>query len=501
MVSDVHPVIQFVTAPSTDAELLLDLNADDPFYVGADGFSLGGPAFEPNPNGVGAEYTYRTITVPLHIEGTSGMAYTGLGALSRVLVLPSTWLRFQESPNDDPVFARVYASEPQELDWENVYTEEFNGEPLNLEAGQSLYTLSLTLPADPFLLGLREDVVSTVLVYNDPEHGGNAGFLDIPDIKGDYPAPCVIWGPSAGFAEAKAPWIASEPVDSIDPPDTVLYVQAEDFDLVNESTLVDNDPLYSGSGDNAVLVTLGHEDDGGGGTAAAALGRRMNNGDLPGFPRPGAYRVYARCSADIDGDSTVAVPDIDVRVGVGNHSSNARFGPTVRIASNNMTALDLGVVQIGPAGLQGFGYDGAPTGYHPRLFVDVGTPDPEDWEFDDPPKAPYLVTFDYFRLVPVDYTFGRVATDPPNVPADTWTVLDGPNGQAYLIDTDDPFDGEAKVVQTSEVPIPRGGFPLLYPETGSTRLHFQRPAGSVAASQQLSVSYWPRYVHPRPVGG
>lgn len=188
-----YPNLRLVTGPSEDATVLFDLCDEDaaaPRWVLADGFSLGAPELEGDPDAVDPLYGPRTIEATLEVQGTKSEALGLLSNLARVLVtgytgsfVPGLWLRVEVEPELAPIWFRLLRPDLAALSWENIYTRE--GAPADR------WAVDLDLPAEAFGYGTQE-TIATEIVGNDPTAASDGCRFDLPAIKGDSPAPLRV---------------------------------------------------------------------------------------------------------------------------------------------------------------------------------------------------------------------------------------------------------------------------------------------------------------------
>jgi hypothetical protein len=205
-----YPLVRFVDAPDPAAVIRFDFNAagtwaDDETWPEHDGFSLGAPAFEGDPDAYGVEYGYRELGFNLLVDGSATLAARTMGRLSRELQRRDNWLLFQLSAESDPVWFKTYRSQPGELSLEHVYVED----------ASNLYGISVSLAADPFAYGERV-TLPAVSISNDPIAAGNPMRYELPPIVGDAPAPLrVAVTPSAAAALSSGTMLLA--VNSLEP--------------------------------------------------------------------------------------------------------------------------------------------------------------------------------------------------------------------------------------------------------------------------------------------
>lgn len=191
-----YPLCKFVDAPNVGAAVLFDFNlgswATGDTWLMHDGFSLGAPTLEGDPDAYGVQYGFRTLSFAIVLEATYADAAKVSAQLARVLVAKrSTWLLFQLTPLAAPVWFKTYRTTPEVITFDYVSNVG--------DTGKSLWGLAVTLAADPFAYGAQVNLPA-VTVVNNPFTAGGCYFTT-PTILGDAPAPAVVQvSPSAATA-------------------------------------------------------------------------------------------------------------------------------------------------------------------------------------------------------------------------------------------------------------------------------------------------------------
>lgn len=185
----VYPLLKFVAAPSLDAAVRLDLNEDSRhsgirLWPGKNGWTIGNPTMEGDPDGIGVEYGPRTLSFTLNVEGAKPLALAKHSAVARELLRDGNWLLFQLSPTTAPVWFHTYRTQPGELSFEHVTSG----------GGLDRWRIAMTLTAEPFAVGARV-VLDPVTIRNNPAATGG-GVLParvvLPEILGDAPTPLRV---------------------------------------------------------------------------------------------------------------------------------------------------------------------------------------------------------------------------------------------------------------------------------------------------------------------
>jgi hypothetical protein len=457
-------VVQLVNEPTASATVLIDLNNGAPWQTTQDDdFSLGVPALDTVPNSYAAQYGYRgNLAIPLLIQGTNTTAAAALQTLARIMQRPNVWLHFKHSSASESMYLRLYQSAPAELGWHEVW---------EATDTTSFWKLTLTGTADPYLIGVRHDLVVQASVTNNPITGC---YLDVNGVKGDAPTDALLWSDSTGnplfVASAAIPmadWVGVEPAPA---GAGAYYAQAE-----TGTVLQANSANYSGTGSNNTKITFTNPD----------LIARISDIPLPTTMPAGLYRVI------VTGAGGTVAGTLSAKLAVSSVSGWDHFTPTVTatVAGADF-GLDLGVVAIGGPRAQTVGYaDTArlPMAMDCTLYMG-GVPETTGV------PAWYV---DTIKLIPADWSIYGAGFRAPN----GRTLLDGPNGREVFFNgtTATPFVTGAKTYPMSPHSEVRGGIPKLWP--GNNRLHFGRLNAVLADTATVSVSYYPRYTFLRPAGG
>lgn len=188
MITDGYPLVRFVDAPSADANIRFDFNeagvwADDDIWVRHPDFSIGAPGIEGDPDTEGVQYTLRTLTFNIFVEGSKTNALARLSALSREILRRENWLMFQLSELTPPIFFLTYRTGPEALDFENVLDVD--------DAVSNLWGLGVTLDADSFAYGERI-TLDPISVVNSPADATHPFWFSLPEITGDAPVPLRV---------------------------------------------------------------------------------------------------------------------------------------------------------------------------------------------------------------------------------------------------------------------------------------------------------------------
>src|SRR5690606_37130029 len=190
-----YPKIRFVDAPEASAVVRFDFNADDPgadaaTAVLADDFSLGAPTLRGEPGESGRFYDPRQMSLPVQVHGSKVLALKVQQRLAREVLRPDNWLMVQLNADTEPVWLRTFQSQPNPLNFDLVFVEGYN------DAREDHWRIPLTLDAEPFAVG-SEVTLDLGTVLNNPTLASGGSVIELPEIKGDAPAPLNVLVSSA----------------------------------------------------------------------------------------------------------------------------------------------------------------------------------------------------------------------------------------------------------------------------------------------------------------
>ncbi len=185
-----YPKIRFVDAPEANAVVRFDFNADDPgadaaTAVLADDFSLGAPTLRGEPGESGRFYDPRQMSLPVQVHGSKVLALKVQQRLAREVLRPDNWLMVQLNADTEPVWLRTFQSQPNPLNFDLVFVESYN------DAREDHWRIPLTLDAEPFAVG-SEVTLDLGTVLNNPTLASGGSVIELPEIKGDAPAPLNV---------------------------------------------------------------------------------------------------------------------------------------------------------------------------------------------------------------------------------------------------------------------------------------------------------------------
>lgn len=178
-----YPLVRLVSGPTPDAEILLDLSDMDapaPRAPESEGWSIGYPEIQGDPDALFVQYGLRFLEHVLQVRGTKAQALAFQSQLGRRLMRDSGWLYFKLAAGTDPVWFELKRAQAADLSFDGVYVNA-DGSESNLK---DHWGISLNLPAEPFALGERRSL-GTFTVTNDPTTGQR---IVLPEIEGDAPA-------------------------------------------------------------------------------------------------------------------------------------------------------------------------------------------------------------------------------------------------------------------------------------------------------------------------
>lgn len=183
---DPYPLVRFVDAPDPDAVVRFDFNtagewADQKVWPGHDGWTLGSPVREGDPDSYNTDWGFRRASFNLIVEGTKQTAARVMSQLSRELLRRDNWLLFQLSEFSPPVWLHTYRStEPGPLDFTRVVNRR--------DDKADRWGIPVQIDADAFLYGERV-TIDPITVVNSPADPDHPMWFDLPEILGDAPVP------------------------------------------------------------------------------------------------------------------------------------------------------------------------------------------------------------------------------------------------------------------------------------------------------------------------
>ncbi|WP_193613166.1 hypothetical protein [Nocardioides lijunqiniae] len=473
-----YPVLRFVAAPSPDAAVRLDLHAYTA-YTGVriwpvkNGWSIGTPAMEGEPDGVGVEYGPRTLGFDLRVEGSKVHALAKHSQIAREILRDGNWLLFQLSASTEPVWFHTYRTEPGELSFEHVTSR----------GDADRWGIGMKLTAEPFALGKRV-VMPPVTITNDPTAGPHRMSCLLPEILGDAPSPVRIQADfTTTLDQHDIEWTIAPVPDDYEP--LVWPIGVGDTFTAGTDT-GPGTPGAAFAGESYRPVTFDTDED---------LVTRLY-GPAPGPVPPGRYRIHLRVGRTHQ-DSTY-----ELRLGRHNgvFGDDASGADTVTLhpsttgagGATDATWVELGTMSF-PANLTEIDLVGF--NFTPSIALQIGrTAGTGD------------LNLDCMVLVPVDIqgTEGVATTLTSEFAgfgpqaADSYSVWDG-DVEAYT-----RMNGFG-VIDSGLQPVNRGGFPTVHPgvtnalhlitQTRTTRGFFDTTNGdSRTTTTDVTLSYHPRHL-------
>lgn len=390
---------------------------------------------------------------------TADSQATSLQQLQWELDRPGNLLRWQPHGATFPVFFRTIRSA----------TGTILGHP---GANQAPYReIDVELLAEPFAYGLKQ-TISTATVSNNPAAGSNGCFMDITGVKGDVETPLIIRTSTTNI-------VGSNDNESLfavrrrgTPSNAPFLLQAESMTVSTDTTTQANDAAFSGAGNNYTRTTFATQ---------PGLTTRLATTHPAGASQDyrGTYRVFARVRKTVSGDT------VNVQLTWGGTLGTVTNDLVTLPAGTTIHHVDLGLMSMPPGpdpvtdGLSGTAL--SVTGVHVRFRAEraVGTG--------------AQVDLDYLLFVPADDRLCVVK----------WGTLSGSDSCTVDGTRDMVYGTVSGAVNNVNIAQVEGGFPMVTPNQ-TNRLYFVRQvrAGAITdtigGTNDLDVSYFPRYLYLRP---
>jgi len=395
-------------------------------------------------------------------------ANTAIAALLRELDRDSNLLMWQDAGAGHPVFFETIRTQPDAVDISN--------------AGVGIWEIQVALQAKPFALGLRQ-TLGPYTVNNDPAAASNGLFFDVTGVLGDVPVPAVIEDDSGlrGFLLLAARQHGT-------PADHTFFLQAESATLGGDLTNPGGGPdaAMSGTGTNNFVRTAFAGTAGNFGPTWDLS--TTHNTTAKKLALAGTYRLIAVVRrSDITSVITIQ----------GTVAGVAGKVLTLPLTTDRMM-VDLGVFTYQDLVTPGHSVP-APADAASTVAVNAART-----------SGTGTLDYDFFALIPADEQTLMWSNALATITSDV--LIDSVNERILLYpDGGNPFDGTAPMRSRDAVNA-SGSFPLLVP--GQTNRFYvltsSYSGGSVGAgqltlamdkttSEVLTVHYWPRYLHVRPV--
>lgn len=449
---------QFVDQPVTTPAILLDMNdKSDYALVNLDEtFDISPPVLQKSVSRnnltdggflTAASYPNRILQFDVAIGPVGGMSVstkeTLLNELTMELSKPDNLIKYQADVSSAPIFFKTIRSDSYVLK--------------NRGGSRKFWNVHCEVEAQPFGIGLRQNVLSSAVITNNPASGTNPARIDLTGIKGDSPAPAFINLGSA-FGATSYFIISQRTRDTTITP----FVQAESGTLGTDATLPGNDAAFSGSGSNYVRV----------GFTTATLATRVTV-TIPTTSK-GTYRVFARVR------NNTATTTYQIQTDLGGVS-----GPLTEftLASAAISVLDLGLFDFpypaptppsfGHSGLTATSYPAQTMGIQAARTTGTGTLD-----------------IDYLYFMPADERLLTVQ----GVNALGRIIIDGPMNKSYgMTQASDPFGATRVPDSAGSLVTMFGGVPILVPGVTNRWFIMRAKNHVITNTYQLSVDYWPQY--------
>lgn len=154
-----YPLARFVDAIGSDT-IRLDLN-DGTFRIGdaTKGEAFGQPDWDAEPGDVGGEDGYRVTSLQVLCGADKRAAAAAYHRLALELQRPTNIIYWQDSPDADPRWIRVYRSQLPVLSYEWVGADD------HPDGGEDVWSVTLELTSDPYAYGRPITLHRNILNY------------------------------------------------------------------------------------------------------------------------------------------------------------------------------------------------------------------------------------------------------------------------------------------------------------------------------------------------
>lgn len=497
-----YPLARVVDAPDPSATVRYDFSDEDavaPRRVTPEGFTLGVPTLQGDPDSVGFLYGWRKPFVPHRIKGEKRDALEALAVLSREILRYSNWLLVQLDAVTRPIWLRVYPTEPGELSFDRVSVDAATGDPGSLP---DAWLIGVPFTADAFAYGERI-TLGPYTVTQTPD-GDNPMRVELPTIHGDAPTALRVEVKAATTnARTSRFLLAAVSGDSVS--DLLIDVgTGDDWTAGTDTSAPVTDSDYAGGSYRTVTISTG-------GLDAGEYEPRIS-GTVDDIV-PGRYKVLHRCELDPVDSST---PQRYALAFGQDANGEIRWGQTVyqetstlNGSSNTVTYPFQGWVDLGeftfPLGVTLPG-DLIPATVSADVAVRLGTV-----------SGVGEARLDALKFIPVDGpTIVRttlLSTEfEPEVTDQSYPVL--PLSETASCTWDGDAANRSGLVWMQEQPsgdllpsavVPQGGFPMVDPAasenvlvafaTGRGRTDDDDAGTAVATEWTVTPSYQPRLLH------
>lgn len=175
-----YPLVQAVTTPEPDADVVFDFNQTGSWYETttlADGWTVGFPERLSVAGDVRTAWGLRRPAFAIKISGERQIALAAQSVLSRWLLQPEGWVKFQLDANSPVAWLRMLGATPGELEFHQI---QVGGH------GPDNWYLGVEFDAAPFFYGER---VTALDGQSVTMHPGTGLVADLGAAYGDAPAP------------------------------------------------------------------------------------------------------------------------------------------------------------------------------------------------------------------------------------------------------------------------------------------------------------------------
>lgn len=397
-------------------------------------------------------YGNREINLVLNLFSTGDAAATQVQALQRELDRPNNLLQYTPGNVTNTVFFRTFRGSPDSIRWDITRKQ-----------------VRVSVLAEPFALGLREDLAA-ITVRNDPTLT-NGLFCDLTGIKGDVETPLFIEYADGAAGLQRSGFAVG--VRSGASPYPNRFHQAEAMTMFIDTSVVADATFSGGSKARCTFAT----------TATTAIRLSANFPaltDPAGAENWGVFRVFARVA------QTVATDVITMKV-----RTAGDYNRSVTIKSQTQPQLvDLGTLDstLGIATVGGYGIADYRIEDQAGIFLSATRT-----------SGTGFLDVDYLAFVPADECFGAWTAYFDVLNTTDLAVIDGPNDAAYIATAlSGATPGRGSINSTNLF----GRLPRVMP--GSNRLVIvESTKGQAAPTSNLlttsivmTIRYWPRYIGP-----
>ncbi len=409
-----------------------------------------------------SQYEARRIVARFQIfKASRDLAAVQLQLLARELDRTDNYLKLQHDGASKPVFFKLFRSDMSAI--------------RDIPGQLSAYECEVEFLAEPFALGLREDL-GPFTVPNDPAETSGL-YFDVTGVIGDVSAPCVLvnTGDHRGGG-----WLGvrqhGTPSDM-----SWWFVQAEDCvtnGLDTSQAAGGPDATMSGTETNNYMVTDY--------SVASTLSTRLriidtSLTDAQAAALTGTYRIFAVVRRS-DNTSVITI----------RCATAGATGSTVTLPmSTSRQMVNLGLFSFEPPTPAVGRLNSSPLG---RDQIEINFASGRT-------SGAGSLQWDYFVLLPCDAA--SLAMTGPTALFGDELVIDGPSDAVYYTeDGADPLGAGARSTGSAEAVS--GGFPSLVPNQTNRFIYLAGDLSSSPVTQdvtdeaEFTAYYWPRYLYIRP---